>query len=111
MRYSQIVILPACDFKLDKDKAYFYEFFKKYKFRKPKIIGVVETLPNKDANGKNIPGTGGRKDLFFYINEKDEKRFCTWKYTYSMLYWEDVFYNNEQELYPKKFRDNYPPNM
>lgn len=111
MRYSQIVILPGCDFKLEKDKKYFYEFFKKYKFRQPKIIGVVETLPNKDSDGNIIPGTGGRKDLFFFINDKDEKRFMTWKFTYSMIYWEDVFYNHEEEIYPLKFRKKYLPNL
>lgn len=111
MRYSQIVILPGCDFNLEKDKKYFYEFFKKYKFRKPKIIGVVETLPSKDINGNIIPGTGGRKDLFFYINEKDEHRFSSWKYLYSMQNWEDVFFNHEEEIYPKKFRNKYPPNL
>jgi hypothetical protein len=111
VRYSQICILPGCDFNVEKDKKYFYEFFKKYKFRKPKIIGVVETLPNKDSNGNIIIGTGGRKDLFFYINEKDERRFNTWKYIYSICYYEDVFYNHEEEIYPIKFRKKYLPNL
>jgi len=103
MRFNQIVILPGCDFNIKNDKKYFLEFFKKYKFRKPKIIEVVITLPNKDENGNVIIGTGDRKDLFFYINEKDERRFGIWKFIYGMIYWEDC----DKTIYPKKIIKKY----
>lgn len=99
MRFNQIVILPACDFNIKKDKTYFLSFFKKYKFRRPKIIDVITTIPNKDENGNIIIGTGGRKDLFFYINEKDETRFRIWKFVYGMIYWEDC----DKDIYPISF--------
>lgn len=108
MRYNQLVVLPGCDYNEDKDKKYFLEFFKKYKFHQPKVVGVVTTLPNKDKDGNIIIGTGGRKDLFFYINAKDERRFASWRFIYSMCYWEDVFSNHEEEIYPKSFRKKYP---
>lgn len=108
MRFTQLVVLPGCDYNVDKDKKYFLEFFKKNKFRQPKVVGVIVTLPNKDTDGNIIVGTGGRKDLFFYINQKDEKRFAAWMFTYSMLYWEDVFYNHEEDIYPKSFIKKYP---
>jgi len=85
-------------------------FFKKNKFHRPKIIGVITTLPTK-LDGIDIPGTGGRKDLFFYINVKDERRFANWRYAFGIMYWEDVFYNHEEEHYPKDFREKYLPNL
>ena len=109
MRFNQLVVLPGCDYDVEKDKKYFLEFFKKNKFHRPKIVGVIVTLPNKDLEGNIIIGTGGRKDLFFFINEKDEKRFATWKFTYSMVYYEDIFYNKEENIYPKSFIKKYKP--
>lgn len=100
------MVMQGCDF-TDEDKLFFYEIFRRHKFRKPKIVGVVETLPSKDVNGCDIPGTGGRKDLFFFINNKDVNRFAVWSLNYRMRWWEDIFYNDEQDIYPEDFRKKY----
>jgi hypothetical protein len=111
MRYEQIVVLPGCNYNNKQDKKYFLSFFKNHNFHRPKIIGVIITLPTKDLLGNNIPGTGGRNDLFFYINVKDERRFKSWSFAFGMFYWEDIFYNHEEEQYPIDFRQKYLPNI
>ena len=111
MRYEQIVVLPGCDYNEKKDKDYVLKFFKTHKFHRPKIIGVIITLPTKDLLGNDIPGTGGRKDLFLYLNVKDERRFANWRFAFGFMYWEDVYYNKEEEHYPIEFRNKYPVNL
>lgn len=108
MLYEQLVVMQGCDFK-EADKEVFYEVFKKHKFKKPKIVGVVETLPSRDECGNIIPNTGGRKDLFFFINNKDINKFAVWRFLYSMRWWEDIFYNHEENIYPDDFKEQYPP--
>jgi hypothetical protein len=107
MRYDQLVVIQGLDFKED-DKKDFLAIFKRHHFHKPKILGVITTLPSKDVNGKTIEGTGGRKDFFFFINNKDIGRFSIWRLNYSMRWWEDIFYNHEEEIYPLEFRKKYP---
>jgi len=107
MKYEQLVVAEGYAYE-EKDKKEFFDLFKKHHFHKPKIVGVVITLPSKDKNGKNIPETGGRKDFFFYINNKDIERFSIWRFNYGMRWWEDIFYNNQQDIYPLSFRKKHP---
>jgi hypothetical protein len=108
MKYEQLVVAQGFDYK-DKDKKAFYQIFKTHHFRRPKIVGVIITLPDKDINGKVIVGTGGRKDFFFYINNKDISRFSIWRFNYNFRWWEDIFYNHEEGIYPKKFIEKHKP--
>jgi len=110
MKYDQLVVIQGSTYGDDEKKLNeFYEIFKTHHFHRPKVIGVILTLPSKDKNGKNIPETGGRKDFFFFINNKDIKRFAIWRFNYSMRWWEDIFYNHEEAIYPPSFRKKYPP--
>jgi len=109
MKYEQLVVIQGLDYKEKNDKKSFLQIFKRHGFRKPKIVGVVKTLPSKDENGKTIKGTGGRKDLFFFINDKDIQKFSVWRLCYGMRWLEDIYYNNEQDIYPEEFRKKYPP--
>lgn len=107
MRYDQLVVAIGLDYK-DENKKAFYEIFKKHNFHKPKIVGVIETLPNKDENGIDIPNTGGRKDFFFFIDNKDINRFSVWRLTYNMKWYEDIYYDKQEHIYPEEFRKKYP---
>ena len=71
------------------NKSLFLKFFKTQKFHRPKVVGEIIT-------------NTGRKDLFFYLNPKDETRFITWKYLFDVVYWEDVFNENKQHLYDEE---------
>jgi hypothetical protein len=109
MKYEQMVVLQGCKYNNDADKQYFLDIFKKHNFRKPKIVGVVTTLPSKDEHGNIIPNTGGRQDLFFFINNKDINKFAIWRLIYDMKWLEDIYHKNEEHIYPKKFLQKYPP--
>lgn len=108
MRYDQLVVCQGLDFK-EENKKDFYAIFKKHGFSRPKILGVIETLPSKDINGNIIPNTGNRKDFFFFINNKDINRFSIWRLSYNMRWLEDIYYNDEQDIYPEEFRNKYKP--
>lgn len=108
MKYDQLVVCQGLDFK-EENKKDFYDIFKRHGFSKPKILGVVETLPSKDCNGKIIPETGGRKDFFFFINDKDKNRFQLWKINYNMIFFEDIFYTQDPNIYPEDFRKQHKP--
>ena len=94
MKYDQLVVCQGCEYN-EKDKESIEEMFKKHGFHKPKIVGVVET-------------TLGRKDFFFFVNDKDLNKFSIWRLQYSMRWWEDIFYNNEENEYPDEFKKKYP---
>jgi len=100
-------VAQGYDYK-EEDKKKFLQIFKEHHFHRPKIVGVITTLPSKDANGKKIPDTGGRKDFFFFINNKDIERFSIWRFNYSFRWWEDIFYNHEEDIYPDNFKKKYP---
>jgi len=108
VRYEQLVVAQGFDYK-ESDRKQFLEIFKKHHFHRPKIVGVIITLPSKDSNGKIIAGTGGRKDFFFYINNKDIEKFSIWRFNYNFRWYEDIYYNHEEDIYPKKFKDKYKP--
>lgn len=107
MKYEQLVVCQGLDYK-DRDEYKFKEIFKKHHFHKPKIVGVVETLPSKDEHGNIIIGTGGRKDFFFFLDNKDINKFGVWRLSYGMKWFEELFDTNEYELYPDEFIQKYP---
>jgi len=85
------------------------KFFKKDLNTRIKFCEEVNTNPDKDENGNNISGTGGRTDLLFYVHNDDISSFaikrlnlggCSW--------WEDVVkYNDGAYLYSQKILDKY----
>ena len=110
MKYEQLVVIQGSDYgEDDKKRKEFLEIFKKHHFHRPKIVGVVITLSDKDCNGKNVPNTGGRHDFFFFINNKDIERFSIWRFNYAMRWYEDIYFNHEENIYPISFRKKYKP--
>lgn len=83
-------------------------FFKEVFDIVPTPVGCVETLPDTDEDGINIPDTGGRHDFFFYVNMADMPKFAFQRFQYGMRWWEDVYFNNNEDIYPIEFRNAYP---
>lgn len=94
MRYDQLVVIHNCEFNITEQET-FNKIFKAHEFHKPKIVGVVETV-------------SGRKDFFFFINNKDINKFSIWRLRYGMRWFEDIYYNNEQDEYPEHILKMYP---
>jgi hypothetical protein len=79
-------------------------FFLKEMKTRIKYHTQVETLPDLDENGKAIPDTGGRNDLFFYVHTDDIANFAIPRLQMGIRWWEDVVgYNNNRHLYSEEF--------
>ena len=75
------------------------------------FVGVVRTLPG-------LGGPGGRPDAMFLIHVEDIACVAVGRFRAmaqggrefgNMRWWEDVFYNGQQHIYPEAFREAYPP--
>ena len=73
-----------------------------------KFAEEVVTLPDKDADGYDVDGTGGRHDLFFYIHNEDLGKFAIPRFQFGMRWWEDVLLNGGGSIYSQEILDRYP---
>jgi hypothetical protein len=71
-------------------------------------VGCVETLPDTDADGVEIKGTGGRHDFFFFVKTADVPKFAIKRFQFGMRWWEDIYFNEGEGIYPIEFRRAYP---
>lgn len=85
-----------------------YDFFKQVFDIEPMPVGCVTTLPDTDNNGTEIEGTGGRIDFFFFIQASDVLKFAFKRLSFGMRWWEDIYFNNTEDIYPMNFRQVYP---
>ena len=104
--YETMTIWEGIDFK-DEDIPKMNEMFKENGFHPPQIVALVKTLPDVE-NGEVIEGTGGRSDLFFKVHNADIGKFAVWRFQYGMRWWEDVFFNHQEGIYPQEIRTKYP---
>ena len=70
-------------------------------------VGCVTTMPNSDADGKEISGTGGRHDFFFFVNTQDVPKLARKRLEFGMRWWEDVYFNEGEDISPIEFRQAY----
>ena len=69
----------------------------------------VLTNPDLDENGNEVPETGGRNDLFFYIHDDDIGKFAVPRLSMCIRWYEDVVsYNDGAYLYPESFLEENP---
>ena len=72
------------------------------------IIGIVTTLPDAGDRHLENPPTGGRTDFFFRVSNKDISKFAFARLQFGIRWWEDVFFNKGQDIYPDEFIEAYP---
>ena len=73
-----------------------------------KYLEEVKTNPDIDTSGFNVPGTGGRNDLFFLVHNEDIPKFAIPRLKVGIRWWEDmVSYNSHAHLYPREILDKY----
>jgi hypothetical protein len=104
---SVLTFWPGCIVRY-RDIEELKEDFSKWFDIEPTPVGCVQTLPDKDSDGNDVPGTGGRYDFFFFINAKDMHKFAIKRFEFGMRWWEDVFFNDQQDIYPPEFISAYP---
>ena len=74
----------------------------------PTIVGCVSTLPDRDSQGLVVHGTGGRHDLFFFVNMADVPLFAIRRLKFGMRWWDDIYFNQGQGIYPEAFQSAFP---
>ena len=72
------------------------------------IIGIVETLPDPADSHLEKPTTGGRLDFFFRVPNEEIGRFAIARFQFGIRWWEDIFFNKGQDIYPDEFIKAYP---
>lgn len=72
---------------------------------------TLQTNPDFDTNGRPVPETGGRSDVFFRIHDEDVNKFAIPRLNLGIRWWEDVIKYNEgnAHLYPQEFIEAHPP--
>lgn len=103
-----LTLMPATLVR-EEDKESLEEFFKTEFNIKVTPVGCVYTLPDEgDTTGQ----TGGRCDYFFYVDSKDVPSFAVARFKFGMRWWEDIYFNEGENIYPIDFREAYPdPNI
>ena len=107
-KYNQLCVWPATVVGKDDVKA-LENFFKEEMDVRVKYKTEVLTNPDLDENGNEVPETGGRNDLFFYIHDDDIGKFAVPRLSMGIRWYEDVVsYNDGAYLYPESFLEENP---
>ena len=75
--------------------------FDKFKTR-IKYIDYMLTKPDTDSDGNNVPNTGGRLDVLFYVHDEDISIFAVPRFSIRARWIEDVLadMNYRCKIYP-----------
>jgi len=106
---GQLVVWPGIFIEDGQEDEFMSFIDHTFKGVEPVIVGCVVTLPDPEHRDMEEPPTGGRTDVFFYIKGPDIGKFAIARLMHGMRWWEDVFYNKQEDIYPQEFRDAYPP--
>ena len=107
-KYNQLCVWPATVVGKD-DVKDLEDFFKKEMDVRVKYKTEVLTNPDLDGDGNEVPDTGGRNDLFFYVHDDDIGKFAVPRLSMGIRWYEDVVsYNDGAYLYPQSFLEENP---
>ena len=107
-KYNQLCVWPATVVGKDDIKE-LENFFKDDMGVRIKYKTEVLTNPDLDEDGNEIPDTGGRNDLFFYVHDDDIGKFAVPRLSMGIRWYEDVVsYNDGAYLYSESFLEENP---
>jgi len=108
-KFNQLCVWPAttCGNKPEEIKAFENFIANNFNGVRVKYEAEVTTLPDK-INGEDVPGTGGRNDLFFYVHDDDIGKFAIARLAVGIRWWEDVLGNGNAYLYSEEFLKKHP---
>jgi len=107
-KYNQLCVWPATVVGKD-DVKDLENFFKEEMDVRVKYKTEVLTNPDLDGDGNEVPDTGGRNDLFFYVHDDDIGKFAVPRLSMGIRWYEDVVsYNDGAYLYPQSFLEENP---
>ena len=105
--YSQVAIWGSTVVGEDKKKE-FEDFMKSEYGVRVKYLEEIKTFPDKDQNGSNVEGTGGRNDVFFSVHEGDIPKFAIKRLSMDppVRWIEDVVANEgDESIYPETVKE------
>lgn len=107
-KYNQLCVWPATVVGKDDIKE-LENFFKEEMDVRIKYKTEVLTNPDLDEDGNEVPDTGGRNDLFFYVHDDDIGKFAIPRLSMGIRWYEDVVsYNDGAYLYSESFLEENP---
>ena len=109
--YNQVCIWPGCYLPDGTSPKDFEDKMNKQILPgiKVKYLEEVTTLPDVDEQGKAIPGTGGRTDLFFLMHDESVGKYAVQRLQCGIRWLEDVVkYNPGAHLYNQSILEKYP---
>jgi hypothetical protein len=109
-QFTQLCVWPTATLEGETKEQFEEAILKSFKVR-VKYLCEIKTNPDTDKYGAQVPETGGRNDLFFFLHNDDAIYFAVPRLKLGIRWWEDVIkYNDSSEgLYPKEFIEQYPP--
>jgi len=72
------------------------------------IVGCVKTLPTCNADGIPIKNTGDSSHFFFCVKGPGVGIFARRRFEHGMRWWEDIYFNGQEHMYPADFLAAYP---
>ena len=101
-KFNQLCVLQGC-LMLEGGAKELESFFKDEMGVKVKFETEVKTLPDKPG----CTETGGRNDIFFYIEDNDISKFAIPRLNMGIRWYEDVLGNGGGKLYPTEVLEKY----
>lgn len=104
--FTQLCVWPGTSLG-DSTPEQFEEIMLKELGWRVKFAETVLTLPDLDKDGNEVPETGGREDLFFYLHTDDIAKAAVQRLGMGIRWWEDVVGNGNHVIYPKEIQKKY----
>lgn len=107
--YTQLCVWPSATMEDSSPEDFEKFILDEFEGTRVKFKCIQLTLPDKNGHIE-VPGTGGRSDLFFYVHSDDIGKFAAPRLLAGIRWWEDVVkYNGRCTLYSEEFLTQNPP--
>lgn len=98
-KYIQLCVWPGISLGDMKEEDFPYFMAKNFQNIRVKYEKELEvTIDGKKSNY-----------LFFYVHIDDVDKFAELRMGACIRWWEDIFINEEEDIFPKEFVDSHPP--
>jgi hypothetical protein len=102
--YTQVAVMQGMYMETAEHEE-FVDFMKGVLDADIQVLECIETLPDKDLEGFELEGTGGRTDVLFAIKrEHITGQLCMDRFLYGIRWLEDII-QQEPHIYPERIKD------
>jgi hypothetical protein len=103
--FHQVCVWPGVVLN-DKTPADFEAFILTELGTRVQYLEEIKTNPDTDRFNNDVPGTGGRNDIFFAVHNDDVMKFAVPRLEYGIRWLEDAIakINGGSKLYPSRVK-------